>query len=207
MKSHRLLLSGLLLSCLVGILPGAASPQDSNKVNKGIEVRISSKVRVVRAGTPLEVQVTILNVGKEDLFIEKDVYEMCRYSPLSFSLELGPTPTAGGWNCASDCLDDPSMSFANRVVKRWIVLPAGNFYGTTVRIDPDFFPQLKTPGHWRLRGLYQAAGDLASSVCLDPVRLDPQQTEQLPYKAWSGKENTNVIWIEVVRAKPGKSNR
>jgi hypothetical protein len=45
--------------------------------------------------------------------------------------------------------------------------------GTVVRLDPDFFPELKTPGRWRLRGEYESNGDLSSSFCAVSPALGP----------------------------------
>jgi hypothetical protein len=177
---------------------GKSLPAQGN--NRQIEVRISAKSKIIRAGQPLELRVEIRNVGGAQLFIEKDIYEPCSHSPLTLSLDLGPPlkPGLGGWGCAADCIDDPKQSFANRLVERWISLPAGHFYGALVSIDPDFFPELKTPGRWRLRGKYSSGGDLTSSICLSPVPLDRHLTDALPYRAWKGQEETNVVWIRVL---------
>jgi hypothetical protein len=194
-----------LLSCLVAGPAGIANPQNAGKVERQIEVRIIPKTKVVRAGWPLEVQVEIWNVGSQQVFIEKTVYELCAHSPLRLSLDLGPPLKPGpGEACAADCIDDPKASFTSRVVGRWITLPAGHFYGTVVRMDAGIFPQLKTPGRWRLRGEYGSNGDLSSSICVfSPTLLDPEQVAKPPFKAWQGKEETNTVWIEVVR--PGGS--
>src|SRR5262249_55594867 len=151
---------------------GVATAQAPDKANRQIEVRISPKAKVIRVGAPLDVRVEIWNAGNKQVFIEKEIYELCSYSPLSFALELGPPlKSQEGQACASDCLDDPKKSFASRLVQRWLPLPAGNFYGTTVRMDPETFPQLRTPGRWRLRGIYRSGGDLSSSLCLNNILL------------------------------------
>ena len=185
---------------------GVENPQIADTVDKQIEVRISPKTNVVRVGSALDVQVEIWNVGREQLFIEKDIYNLCFHSPLSLFLELGPPlkPREGG-GCASDCLDDPNKSFTTRFVQRWISVPVGYFYGTTVHMGPDIFPQLQTPGRWQLRGTYKSEGDLSSSLCMNQVLLDPEQTGKLPYKGWKGEEGSNVVWIQVVEyGKTGK---
>jgi len=179
---------------------GIREPLPAQGNNRQIEVRISAKSRVIKAGQPLELRVEIRNVGNAELFIEKDIYQPCSHSPLTLSLDLGPPlkPGLERLACAADCIDDPKVSFANRLVERWISLPAGHFYGAVVSIDPDFFPELKTPGRWRLRGKYSSGGDLTSSICLSPVPLDRHLTDALPYKAWKGQEETNVVWIRVL---------
>jgi hypothetical protein len=197
-----------LLSCLTAVLPGIAKSQASNTVQRQVEVRISPKTKAVEAGWPLEVRVEIWNVGHEQLFIEKTIHEFGSFrSPLSLHLDLGPPlkPGRGGMG-AGDCADDPKETFASRLERRWIPLPPGHFYGTVVRMDAGFFPQLNTPGRWRLRGEYGSKGDMSSSICvLNPIPLDPEQIARLPYKAWQGKEETNTVWIEVLR--PGSAKK
>ena len=179
---------------------GAGKPQLPQRGSRRLEVRISPKSRVLRAGQTLELRIEIRNVGNVELFVQKDIYQPCSHSPLSLSLDLGPPlkPGSERLGCAADCIDNPKESFANRLVERWISLPEGHFYGTVVSIDPNLFPELKTPGRWRLRGKYASGGDLTSSICLSPVPLDRQLTDALPYKAWRGQEETNIVWIKVL---------
>jgi hypothetical protein len=83
----------------------------------------------------------------------------------------------------------------------WTSLPAGSFYGTVISMHSDEFPQLNRPGRWRLRGSYESAGDLSAEVvCLDaaPIPNNKELIDNLPYKAWRGSVNTNIVWIEVV---------
>lgn len=199
-----------LLALTVALVPSAVGVSQTPGEDLGqIEVRISSKSNVVMAGETLEVRVEISNVGRKQVFIEKRIYQECSYSPLSLQLELGPPLQPGpGVGCASDCGDNPKASFTNRVVQRWIPLPVGHFYGTTVRMYPDLFPQLRTPGRWRLRGEYRSDGDMSLSICFFGIPLDPEQTAKLPYKAWKGKVDTNEVWIEVVEpSKPDKEKQ
>jgi hypothetical protein len=65
---------------------------------------------------------------------------------------------------------------------------------------PDEFPQLNTPGRWRLRGTYKSTGDLSTEYCLDasPVANNKELIDNLPYKAWRGQVDSNTVWIEVL---------
>jgi hypothetical protein len=107
-----------------------------------------------------------------------------------------------GLLCSADCVYNTKDSFARRLVDRWTVLPAGDFYGTVVTMYPDSFPQLNTPGRWRLLGTYKSGGNLSSSPCWDraPIPDNEAQIKGLPYQAWLGEADTNVVWIEVLRA-------
>ncbi len=195
-----------LSSCLAAAGPfRAANPQEPNQIDNQIEVRISPATKTVTVGEQLEVRVEIRNIGNQQLLIDKNVFEWCDASPLSLYLELGPPlKPSVGTGCAADCFWKPGESLANRVVESWIPLPVGHFYGATVRMDQSFFPQLQTPGRWQLRGRYRSDGASSSSACL---RWDPEEAAKLPYKAWKGAVDTNVVWIEVVRHRSGKLKR
>ena len=114
-----------------------------------------------------------------------------------------PVKPRAGFGCASDCVYTAKDSFARRLVYRWTTLPTRDFYGTVVAMDPASFPQLNTPGRWRLRGTYKSIGNLSSSHCWDtaPIPDNEEQIKGLPYEAWQGEVNTNTVWIEVLRAR------
>jgi len=205
-RNNRMALLIPLVFSLTGGPSGFASPQGSDESNKQIEVRIFPKTKVLKVGEALELRVEIWNVGGNEFFIEKDIYRPCGRSLLSLYLELGPpVKPQEGWGCSGDCLDDPKASLATRLVQRWISLPPGHFYGTIVHLDPESFPQLQTPGRWRLGGKYRSQDVLSSSLCMNHILLDSEQTDKLPYKAWQGEEATNMVWIEVVR--PSRSGK
>jgi len=173
---------------------------------KQIEVRLIPKKKSIKAGEVLEVRVEIWNVSSKALFIKEAIYNLCAVSPLSLRLELGPPPKPQpGHGCASDCVFTAKESFVTRLLYHWTTLSPGNFYGTAVALDPDNFPQLNTPGRWRLRGTYKSIGDLSSSPCFDtaPIPDIKEQIKGLPYEAWQGTVDTNAVWVEVVR--PGGS--
>jgi len=178
------------------------NPQTQDSRNKQIEVRLIPKQKSIRVGEVLEVRVEIWNVGSKPLFIKKTIYDLCGPSPLTLRLELGPLmKPQPGHGCASDCVYDAKDSFARRLAYHRTTLPSGDFYGTIVAMNPDSFPQLNTPGRWRLRGTYESTGDLSSSLCFDtaPIPDEKEQVKGMPYEAWQGSVNTNTVWVEVVR--------
>ena len=199
-----------LLTVLFSLLPVfalhrhtiVATPQTDAETNRQLEVRLTPLKKATRAGEPLKVRVEIRNTSPATFFIAKDIYELCGpFSPLSLRLELGPPmKPQPGHGCASDCLWDSKATFARRLVTAWTSLPAGNFYGTVISMYPDEFPQLNTPGRWRLRGTYKSTGDLSTEYCLDasPVANNKELIDNLPYKAWRGQVDSNTVWIEVL---------
>ncbi|MGA8409720.1 MAG: hypothetical protein WB680_21285 [Candidatus Acidiferrales bacterium] len=188
---------GLCRPSLSGIL------QAQGTTGKQIEVRLIPKKKSIKAGEVLEVRVEIWNVGSESLFIENTVYNMCALSPLSLRLELGPPlKPYTGMGCAGDCVYTAEDNFASRLLWRWTILPPGGFYGRVISMYPESFPQLNTPGRWRLGGTYKSIGNLSSSHCWDtaPIPDNEEQIKKLPFAAWEGKVDTNNVWIDVVRA-------
>jgi hypothetical protein len=179
-----------------------ATPQTQAETNRQLEVRLTPLKKATRAGQPLEVRVEIRNISPATFFVEKAIYESCGpFSPLSLRLELGPPMKPQlGHGCASDCIWDSKDTFARKLVTAWTSLPAGNFYGTVISMNPDEFPQLNTPGRWRLRGTYKSTGDLSTEYCFDihPVPNNKELIEDLPYKARRGQVDTNTVWIEIL---------
>ena len=182
------------------------NPQAQETKGTQIEVRLFPIKNSIRVGEVLRIRVEIRNVGSETLFIENNIYSPCMPpTPLSLRLDLGPPlkpQTGPGFGCASDCIYTAKDSFARRLLYRWTILPPRDFYGSIISVQPESFPQLSTPGRWRLSGTYKSIGNLSSSFCWDTAPL-PDKEEQikgLPYEAWQGVVFTNSVWIEVLRA-------
>jgi hypothetical protein len=200
-----------LLAIAVALIPtlgvfqplAFGDPQTQDTDSKRIEVRLIPIKKSIKVGEVLNVRVEIWNVGSEPLFIEETIYDPCTPSPLSLRLDLGPSmkpQTGPGFGCASDCVYTAKDSFARRLVYRWAVLQPGGFYGRVISVQPESFPQLSTPGRWRLSGTYKSIGNLSSSFCWDkaPLPDNEEQIKGLPYEAWQGVVFTNTVWIEVV---------
>jgi hypothetical protein len=178
------------------------NPQAKDTGVKQIEVRLIPKKKTIKAGENLEVRVEIWNVGLKPLFINTAIFEPCSFSPLSLRLELGPPmKPQPGRRCFADCVYGAKDTFASRFVLEWNTLSAHDFYGTVVTMNPDSFPQLNTPGRWRLRGAYKSMRDLSLGLCFDaaPLSDEKEQVKALPWEAWQGEVDTNTVWIEVVR--------
>ncbi|MFZ0884765.1 MAG: hypothetical protein WAN14_15305 [Candidatus Acidiferrales bacterium] len=186
--------------------PPVGSPRGQETKSTQIEVRLIPIKKSIKAGDVLKIRVEIQNVGSKPLFIENGIYSPCTPpSPLSLQLDLGPPmkPQKGpGFGCAGDCIYSAKDSFASRLLYRWTVLPPGAFYGRVISVQPESFPQLSTPGRWRLSGTYKSIGNLSSSFCFDtaPIPDNQEQINELPYEAWQGKVDTNSVWINVARA-------
>ncbi len=205
-RSWLLVTAATLISMLCAFQTLAlGNPQEQETKDPKIEVRLIPKKKSIKVGEVLEVRVEIRNVGTKTLFISNEIYNLCVAAPLSLRLDLGPPmkPLSGpGHGCAGDCIYTAEDSFAKRLLWRWTVLPPGHFYGADISVYPDSFPQLYTPGRWRLGGTYKSIGNLSSSPCWDtaPIPDSAEQIKKLPFEAWQGNVDTNSVWISVVRA-------
>jgi hypothetical protein len=208
LNPHRssTLFTFVALVSILGVFQPMArgNPQAQETKDPQIEVRLIPKKKSVKVGEALEVRVEIRNVGTQAFFIPSEIFNLCSASPLSLRLELGPpldpkTPPGGG--CSSTCVYDAAHTFVNRLLARWTVLQPGRFYGADITLYREFFPQLYTPGRWRLGGTYQSDGNLSSSPCLDlaPIPDIAEQIARLRVAGWQGKVDTNTVWINVVR--------
>jgi hypothetical protein len=204
-RFRLLVIVGALIPTLGVFQPLAfENPHAQDTTAKQIEVRLIPKKKSIKAGEVLEVRVEIWNVGSKSLFIENTVYGVCVPSPLSLRLELGPPmkPQTRFGGCAADCVYTTKDSFTRRLLYRWTIIGPGDFYGTVISVHSDYFPQLNTPGRWRLGGTYKSIGDVSSFRCWDtaPIPDNEEQIKGLPYEAWRGEVETNTVWIEVTRA-------
>jgi hypothetical protein len=210
LNAHRspMLFTVVTLVSMLGVFQPLAFGSPLAQETKGtqIEVRLVPIKKSIKAGEVLEIRVEIQNVGSKPVFIENGIYSPCAPpSPLSLRLDLGPPmkpQTGPGFGCAGDCIYTAKDSFASRLLYRWTVLPPGAFYGRVILVQPESFPQLSTPGRWRLSGTYKSIGNLSSSFCFDtaPIPDNQEQINALAYEAWQGEVDTNAVWIEVLRA-------
>lgn len=206
-RSPLLAIAAAMIPTLVVFQPPAfGNPQAQETKGTQIEVRLFPIKKSIKVGEVLRIQVEIRNVGSETLFIENSIYSPCMPpTPLSLRFDLGPPlkpQTGPGFGCASDCIYTAKDSFAGRLLHRWTVLSPRDFYGSIISVQPESFPQLTTPGRWRLSGTYKSIGNLSSSFCWDtaPIPDNEEQIKGLPYEAWQGVVFTNSVWIEVLRA-------
>ena len=178
---------------------GNSQIQDSD--NEQIEVKLTPLKKSVKAGETLKVRVEVWNRGPKPIFIRQATYSLCASGPLSLRFELGPpVKPQQGVGCAGDCIYSRDDTFAAKLASEWTVLPSGAFYGTVDEMYPEAFPQLNTPGRWRLGGTYDSHSELSLSLCwnLKPAPDEEEQLKKMRYQAWQGTIETNKVWIEVV---------
>lgn len=178
--------------------------QTQGSDNKQIEVKLIPLKKSIKTGETLKVRVEVWNRGAKPIFIRQATYGLCTSGPLSLRLELGPpVKPQQGVGCAGDCMYGSDDSFAAKLASQWTILPSGAFYGRVAEMYPEAFPELNTPGRWRLGGTYESRGDLSLSLCWNPKPApdEEEQLRKLRYQAWQGTIETNKVWIEVAPSK------
>lgn len=179
----------------------AQSTPPSNDSEPRISVRISAAKSNFGPGEDIPLHVEIWNVGKQDVFIFKDIqaaiYNALAYMDLTvYYRTQADRPMIA---TASDCFCSERSSYpplASELPKYWVAVPPQHFYGGEVVMRAFWFKKLKAPGRYRIQGKYRSLGFLAENLN-NPLLHYADELNKLPYKAWEGEVETNSIWIEV----------
>ena len=83
---------------------------------------------------------------------------------------------------------------------RWLVLYPGYAVRATLLIDKTLFSFLDTPGKYKLRAAYSSGG-LSYPGNYRQLGITDKDVAGLTYPSWSGKVQTNSVWITVVPKK------
>jgi len=201
-KSCRLTL--VIFSCLFA-LPATGQDPERTQSGEGLILRLVSPKRAYVLGEPVLLRLEIQNRTEENLFVGRNLIgadnETCtvhltlrdhngRESPHPMVIvDDGPGPRTEG--------------FVTLLLRDWIVLPAGTYFGATEVLDKRSFSFLGKPGEYQIVGKYQCAGMLDPSQN-NPLRDRTQDIAQLPFRTWEGEIRSNVLWIKIV-ALPGIS--
>ncbi|HYL46649.1 MAG TPA: hypothetical protein VEU52_06460, partial [Candidatus Limnocylindrales bacterium] len=86
------------------------------------------------------------------------------------------------------------------LTRNWVSIPPNHFYGSIIQLDPRYYPELNTPGHYRINGRFVSEG-LLSTVNYNTLAKHPEEVAHLPGKSWKGEVETNSITIHVIAEK------
>jgi len=179
----------------------SASQSSPGDLEPRISVRISAAKSHFQPGEDIPVHVEIWNVGKQDVFIFKDI-QADFYNGLAFLdliLHHGNQVVGPIARTASDCFCSERSSYpplVGELPKYWIPVPPQHFYGGEVVMHAYLFPSLKIPGKYRIQGKYSSLGFLAENIN-NPLMHYAKELKELPYTAWVGEAETNSVWVEI----------
>jgi len=168
------------------------------KQQSEVEVRISPLKNAIVAGDTLQLRVEIWNMGTKDLFICRD-FHLRTAQFCIFTLSFEPRGKAPRTDSAADVgfPNEKKESFVDAMVRNWISIPPGHFYGGIVELDPSFYPELSEVGSYHIRGRYFSGGLLTPRNSND-LQAYPKEIGQLPGKSWQGEVYTNSVVVRVV---------
>jgi hypothetical protein len=184
-----------LLSPIVegAVIANSSGPQESSEK---IEVRLVQEKSVIRSGETLKLQVEIWNVGTNDVIIAQNIDEPYWNAVLELSLEVGSQLHGPAAGMAADAIPESNPDLAKTFIDNWLTLRRNHCYGTFVYMDPMDFPQLRKPGHYRVRARYSSRG-ISSIGAWNAARLNQEDIDKLPFKPWNGTVESNFVGIQV----------
>jgi len=190
----------------------AQSPPPSNDSEPQISVRISAEKTRLRLREDIPLHIEIWNIGKQDIFIFKDI-QAAFYNELAYldlTLYYGNQADRPIGLNASDCFCSERSSYPpleSELPRYWIAIPPQHYYGGEVVMRASLFRKLSVPGKYRIQGKYKSRGFLAQDIN-NPLLHYAEELNKLPYKAWVGEVETNSVWIEVTNrdGRPKRGN-
>jgi hypothetical protein len=104
--------------------------------------------------------VEIWNVGKQDVFVAQNIAGIYFNAGMRMYLEVGGHLQGSQIGVAADAMPESNPEVTKTFVTNWLTLRKDHYYGTYVYMDPEEFPQLHKPGHYRVKGEYISGGFL-----------------------------------------------
>ena len=175
---------------------GVANSSRAQESPQQIEVRLIPEKRVIRPDEPLRLKVEILNVGMESVLIPQNIEAVYINSQLTLYVEAGSQWGGSNSGGAADAIPESNPDALKTFVTNWLTLRANHFYGTVVLMDPRDYPQLRKVGHYRVKAEYRSGG-ISAAFAYNAARLNQEDIEKLPFKAWAGTEYSNIVSIQV----------
>jgi hypothetical protein len=163
-----------------------------------IEIRIFPEKNIIHPGDAIALRVEIWNVGREDTIIAQNVESTYINASLNLYLEVGNHLQGSQAGSAADSFPDPEPDVAKTFVNNWLTLRRNHYYGTTIYMDAREFPQLEKPGGYRVKARY-VSGGITSNRSSNSARLNQEDIDKLPFKAWAGTVDSDFMKIQVVR--------
>jgi hypothetical protein len=91
---------------------------------------------------------------------------------------------------SADGFPDPHPDVTETFATTWLTLRENRYYGTVVYMDPREYPAAKT---WPL----SSESGISPAFASNGARLNQDDIEKLPFKAWVGTVYSNLAKIKV----------
>ncbi len=165
-----------------------------------IAVSLSVTKRRITLGEQLGLRVEISNIGSSPFFVRSRILLI---DDGITSLELALRDARGRLSPAVHVAESmhppatPQEDAFKALLGEWTVLAPGYSVTHTIPVDDTYFEFLRGPGRYQLSGTYSSVG-LDSPAAYLRLGLSRSKIEALPCPSWSGKVQTNSVWIEIV---------
>jgi len=206
MKNYVSLLARVVLLLFL-IFSGAMSADEPSAAQGpqrklgGIHVRLSVPKKAFRLGEAIPLRVEIYNAAGKTVIINREISRLLA-APACLALSVfdergrrSPALENVASAVSPPAEEEPE---AWTFLKWWVVLDTEHFYGLTFEVDGEQFPFLTKPGRYRLVGTFTSIGGYPPSI-VRRMSDSSQVPSKVPYPIWTGKVDTNSVWLEVVR--------
>ena len=190
----------LLSPVVAGV--GASVSQKPEESPQKVEVTLSLENKVIRPGETLKLRVEIWNAGKDTIIIPQNTSSIYHNSVIQLYLKVGSKFQGSSVGIAADGIPESKPDVVRTFVTNWITIPSDHFYGTYVYMDPIDFPQLRTPGRYGVKAEY-ISGGISPGFAYNAARLNQEDIDKLPFKAWAGTATSNLVTIQVATSSKG----
>lgn len=216
---QRLMSARTTTKCLVVclfleiIFPTVNASAQSRRIGQSselppISVKISLPNKTFEVGEKISVRVEISNIGTTDLFLGRRFPQIEQWI---YALNLRVRDASGIYLQQSVALPpfmkqvDKSEHFCNALVKDWLALPPGYFFGTTITLDPKVYDGLSKPGRYEVQALYTSMG-MEADLYYNRLSLEPDSIKDLPFHSWRGTSSSNSAVFSIVAKRTHGSN-
>jgi hypothetical protein len=178
--------------------PLQSQPEDERTAK--LSLRVSALKDAITSGDALGLRVEIWNEGTTDIFVCKDFERLSwPFCNVSFSIENSTGRYSSQYNVAIDSDPREKVPLTKALSRDWIALRQNHYYGTTVKLDPASYPQLREPGRYQILGQYGSSGFVQSYH--GSLLVESGELEHLQAISWQGQIDAKAITIRVLPAK------
>jgi hypothetical protein len=187
----------VLLTVLLPVVAtlGVGYPTAPANSSPKIEVKLIPDKKAISPGETLKLKVEIWNVGATDILIAQNINATFGNSILRLFVKVG-SKREGPAGPIADSIPEPDPDFEKTFVTNWLTLNNAHYYGTLVEMDPVEFPQLRKAGYYTLGAEYHSRG-ITSTPGWNGGYLKEEDIDKLPFKAWQGTIDSNLVTIQV----------
>jgi hypothetical protein len=188
-----------ILVLALSVAQAVANQRDSDELS----VRLSLDKQRYEVGERIQVEVRVENQSDQALVVSNLISEVDNSEGyVAFKL----IDAAGhGQPPQTRLIGDSFAPFPQKpdwrtVLGRWLVLHPKDSIASHLELDQAMFPSLTEPGKYEISATYSSAG-LSYGLNYGSLGLTAQDVASLPFRSWSGKVQSNSVWVTIVNGK------